>query len=90
MSGLGKLQRSTLSGLTGCNGPFERAAPRDGFIVVQRRRHPAAIKTPMWELTGGEGSDRANLEAAMVRDTPSRRCGKAAEVAALAVVLAFD
>ncbi len=70
MSGPGKLQRSTLSGLIGCNGPFERAPPHGGFIVVQRRRHPAAIKTPMWELIVGEGSDRANREAAMVRDTP--------------------
>ena len=52
--------------------------------------HPAAIMTPMWEPMLGTGPDRADREAAMVRDTPMRRFGKPEEVAALAVLLGSD
>lgn len=52
--------------------------------------HPAAILTPMWEPMLGEGPEReANLKA-FVADTPLRRFGMPAEVAALAVLLASD
>ena len=49
--------------------------------------HPAAIMTPMWEPMLGDGSDRAEREAAMVADTPLRRFGEPDEVAAIAVLL---
>jgi NAD(P)-dependent dehydrogenase (short-subunit alcohol dehydrogenase family) len=52
--------------------------------------HPAAVMTPMWEPMLGTGPDRADREAAMVKDTPMRRFGKPEEVAALAVLLASD
>ena len=52
--------------------------------------HPAAILTPMWEAMLGNGEDRAERMAAFVRDTPLRRFGTAAEVAAVAVLLASD
>jgi NAD(P)-dependent dehydrogenase (short-subunit alcohol dehydrogenase family) len=47
--------------------------------------HPAAVMTPMWELMLGDGPDRAEREAAIVRDTPLRRFGTVEEVAHLAV-----
>lgn len=52
--------------------------------------HPAAIMTPMWEPMLGTGPDRADREAAMIKDTPMRRFGKPEEVAALAVLLGSD
>lgn len=52
--------------------------------------HPAAVMTPMWEPMLGSGPDRPEREAAMVADTPLRRFGTPAEVAALAVLLASD
>ena len=51
---------------------------------------PAAILTPMWEPMLGQGADRETNMAAFVADTPLRRFGTAAEVAALAVMLASD
>lgn len=51
---------------------------------------PAAVLTPMWEPMLGQGPDRAARMAAMVADTPLRRFGEPAEVAALAVLLASD
>ncbi len=51
---------------------------------------PAAILTPMWEPMLGDGPDRAARMAAFVADTPLRRFGDPAEVAALAVMLASD
>lgn len=51
---------------------------------------PAAILTPMWEPMLGDGPDRDARMAAFVADTPLRRFGDPAEVAALAVMLASD
>jgi len=61
-----------------------------GLAIRCNSIHPAAILTPMWEPMLGDGPDRADREAAMVADTPLRRFGAAAEVAALAVLLASD
>ena len=52
--------------------------------------HPAAILTPMWEPLLGQGAARTAAMAALVADTPLRRFGRPAEVAALAVLLASD
>lgn len=51
---------------------------------------PAAVRTPMWEPMLGQGDERAAQMAALVADTPLRRFGEPAEVAALAVLLASD
>jgi NAD(P)-dependent dehydrogenase (short-subunit alcohol dehydrogenase family) len=51
---------------------------------------PAAVLTPMWEPLLGDGPDREERMAAFVADTPLRRFGMPAEVAALAVMLASD
>lgn len=51
---------------------------------------PAAVLTPMWEPLLGDGPEREERMAAFVSDTPLRRFGKPAEVAALAVMLASD
>ena len=51
---------------------------------------PAAVLTPMWEPLLGNGPDREERMAAFVADTPLRRFGTPAEVAALAVMLASD
>jgi NAD(P)-dependent dehydrogenase (short-subunit alcohol dehydrogenase family) len=53
---------------------------------------PAAIMTPMWEpmFAGLDGADRDARIAGFVADTPLRRFGTPAEVAALAVMLASD
>lgn len=51
---------------------------------------PAAILTPMWEPMLGQGEERERNLAAYVADTPLRRFGTPAEVAALAVLLASD
>lgn len=61
-----------------------------GLAIRCNSIHPAAIMTPMWEPMLGDGPDRAAREAAMVADTPLRCFGEAAEVAALAVMLASD
>jgi 3(or 17)beta-hydroxysteroid dehydrogenase len=52
--------------------------------------HPAAIMTPIWEKMLGDGPDRAEKMAALVKDTPLRRFGTVEEVAALVVFLASD
>lgn len=44
----------------------------------------------MWEPLLGDGPDRAARMAEFVSDTPLRRFGMPAEVAALAVMLASD
>lgn len=51
---------------------------------------PAAVLTPMWEPLLGDGPEREERMAAFVADTPLRRFGMPAEVAALAVMLASD
>ena len=52
--------------------------------------HPAAILTPMWEPMLGDGPDREERMAAFLQDTPVKRFGTPAEVAAVAVLLASD
>lgn len=52
--------------------------------------HPAAILTPMWEPLLGDGPDRDARMAAFVADTPQRRFGLPAEVAAVCVMLGSD
>ena len=61
-----------------------------GLAIRCNSIHPAAVLTPMWEPMLGSGQDRAERMAAIVRDTPLRRFGTAAEVAAVAVLLASD
>lgn len=52
---------------------------------------PAAILTPMWEpMLGPAGPARDAAMAAFVADTPLRRFGTPAEVAAIALLLASD
>lgn len=52
--------------------------------------HPAAILTPMWEPILGDGAEREETMAALVKDTPMQRFGQPDEVAAIAVLLASD
>lgn len=52
--------------------------------------HPAAVLTPMWEPMLGNGPERESNMARFVADTPLRRFGRPAEVAAVAVLLASD
>lgn len=61
-----------------------------GLAIRCNSIHPAAILTPMWEPMLGDGPDRDDRMAALVRDTPLRRFCRADEVAALAVMLASD
>jgi NAD(P)-dependent dehydrogenase (short-subunit alcohol dehydrogenase family) len=61
-----------------------------GLRISCNSIHPAAVMMPMWELMLGDGPDRAEREAAIVRDTPLRRFGTVEEVAHLAVYLASD
>ncbi len=61
-----------------------------GLAIRCNSVHPAAILTPMWEPLLGSGPDREARLAAFVADTPLRRFGQPAEVAALCVLLAAD
>ncbi len=63
---------------------------QQGFRIRCNSIHPAAILTPMWEPMLGSGPDRAARIAALVAETPPRRFGTPAEVAAIAVLLASD
>lgn len=63
---------------------------QQGWQIRCNSIHPAAIMTPMWEPMLGEGAARAESQAALVRDTPLQRFGKASEVAAIAVLLGSD
>jgi NAD(P)-dependent dehydrogenase (short-subunit alcohol dehydrogenase family) len=63
---------------------------QQGLKIRCNSVHPAAIMTPMWEAMLGSGADRSAREAAMVKDTPLKRFGTVAEVAALVVFLASD
>ncbi|WP_417843562.1 SDR family oxidoreductase [Thalassospira sp.] len=61
-----------------------------GYNIRCNSIHPAAILTPMWEPMLGTGPDRDTRMAALVADTPAKRFGTPAEVAAVAVMLASD
>lgn len=61
-----------------------------GLAIRCNAIFPAAIMTPMWDPMLGSGPDRDARAAALVADTPLRRFGTPAEVAALAVLLTSD
>ena len=61
-----------------------------GLAIRCNSIHPAAVLTPLWEPMLGTGPGREARMAALVRDTPLRRFGRAEEVASLAVLLASD
>lgn len=63
---------------------------QQGWNIRCNSIHPAAILTPMWEAMLGNGPERDARMAALVADTPQRRFGEPAEVAAIAVMLASD
>lgn len=65
-------------------------AAQQGLAVRCNSIHPAAIVTPIWEPMLGDGPDREARMAALVADTPLKRFGEPAEVAALAAFLASD
>lgn len=65
-------------------------AAEQGWKIRCNVIQPAAILTPMWEPLLGTGPDRKARMAEFVRDTPLKRFGAPAEVAALAVHLASD
>lgn len=52
--------------------------------------NPAAILTPMWEPMLGDDEQREARMKHFVKDTPMKRFGTSAEVAALAVLLASE
>ncbi|TVQ95236.1 MAG: SDR family oxidoreductase [Chromatiaceae bacterium] len=61
-----------------------------GLAIRCNSIHPGAILTPMWEPLLGSGPEREERLRAVVCDTPLRRFGTPAEVAAVAVLLASD
>jgi NAD(P)-dependent dehydrogenase (short-subunit alcohol dehydrogenase family) len=61
-----------------------------GWQIRCNSLHPAAILTRMWEPMLGEGPQREARMQALVADTPLKRFGDVAEVAAVAVMLASD
>jgi NAD(P)-dependent dehydrogenase (short-subunit alcohol dehydrogenase family) len=63
---------------------------QQGLKIRCNSIHPAAVLTPMWEPVLGNGPDRAERMAGLVRETPLRRFGTAEEVAAMALYLASD
>lgn len=63
---------------------------QQGLAIRCNSIHPAAILTPMWEMMIGDGPDAEAKRAALMHDTPLRRFGTPAEVAAMAVYLASD
>jgi len=63
---------------------------QQGLAIRCNSVHPAAIMTPIWETMVGDGPGREDRMAALVKDTPLRRFGTVAEVAALIVFLASD
>jgi NAD(P)-dependent dehydrogenase (short-subunit alcohol dehydrogenase family) len=63
---------------------------QNGWAIRCNSIHPAAILTEMWEPVLGDGPDREARMAAFVADTPLKRFGEPAEVAAIAVLLASD
>ncbi|WP_324807452.1 glucose 1-dehydrogenase [Sphingomonas sp. LY29] len=63
---------------------------QQGLNIRCNSVHPAAIMTPIWEAMVGDGPDREEKMAKLVKDTPLRRFGTVEEVAALCVFLASD
>ncbi len=63
-------------------------AAQQGLAIRCNSVHPAAILTDIWEPMLGGGPDRDAKMAALVADTPLKRFGTVAEVAALCVYLA--
>ena len=63
---------------------------QQGWRIRCNSIHPAAILTDIWEPMLGTGADRDARMAALVADTPLRRFGMPAEVAAIAAMLAAD
>jgi NAD(P)-dependent dehydrogenase (short-subunit alcohol dehydrogenase family) len=61
-----------------------------GWQIRCNSIHPAAILTEMWEPLLGTGPLREQRVREFTKDTPLRRFGEPAEVAALAVLLASD
>jgi 3(or 17)beta-hydroxysteroid dehydrogenase len=61
-----------------------------GWKIRCNSIHPAAILTPMWDAMLGTGPDHETRMQALVADTPLKRFGLPAEVAAVAVMLASD
>jgi NAD(P)-dependent dehydrogenase (short-subunit alcohol dehydrogenase family) len=67
-----------------------KSVAQQGLRIRCNSVHPAAIMTPMWDAMLGDGPDRAEREAAFVRDTPLQRFGTPDEVAHAVVYLASD
>lgn len=63
---------------------------QQGLRVRCNSVHPAAILTPIWEAMLGTSEGREERMAALVADTPLKRFGTVAEVAAMVVYLASD
>ena len=63
---------------------------QQGLAIRCNSVHPAAIMTPIWANMVGDGPDRDDKMAALVKDTPLGRFGTVEEVAALVVFLASD
>lgn len=61
-----------------------------GLTIRCNSIHPAAILTAIWEPMLGDGPDRAERMAALVKDAPLKRFGLPEEVAAMTVFLASD
>lgn len=63
---------------------------QQGLNIRCNSVHPAAILTDIWDQMLGNGPDRADKMAALASDTPLKRFGMPAEVAAMVVFLASD
>lgn len=63
---------------------------QQGLKIRCNSVHPAAILTPIWEPMLGDGADRDERMAALVKDTPLQRFGLPEEVAEVALMLASD
>lgn len=63
---------------------------QQGLNIRCNSIHPAAILTPIWEPMLGDGPERDERMAALVKDTPLQRFGLPEEVAQVAVMLASD
>jgi NAD(P)-dependent dehydrogenase (short-subunit alcohol dehydrogenase family) len=61
-----------------------------GLAIRCNSIHPGAILTPMWEPMLGSEAEREQRMREFTWDTPLRRFGAPAEVAAVAVLLASD